>query len=88
MIVAADPAKAPENFTGSAFSSEEEKAAYLDKLMNDVYQAVRFVVPANRLTRVKQEQVAWLKTRDDAHLVDEKSQLTESRIKTLQNLLW
>jgi hypothetical protein len=39
MIVAADPAQAPENFNGSVFSSEEEKADYLEKLMNDVYQA-------------------------------------------------
>ena len=61
MIVAADPAQAPENFTGSVFSSEEEKANALEKIMNDVYQAVRYVLPANRFARVKQEQIAWLK---------------------------
>lgn len=88
MIVAADPAQAPENFTGSVFSSEEEKVDALDKMMNDVYQAVRYVLPANRFANVKQQQIAWLKTRDAAHSVDEKSQLIESRIKTLQNLLW
>jgi len=88
MIVAADPAQAPEDFTGSVFSSEEEKANALDKMMNDVYQAVRSVLPANRFAKVKQEQVAWLKTRDAVHSVEEKSKLTESRIKTLQDLLW
>ena len=88
MIVAADPAQTPENFTGSVFSSEEEKADALDKIMNDVYQAVRYVLPANRFAKVKQEQVAWLKTRDAAHSAEEKSKLTESRIKTLQDLLW
>jgi uncharacterized protein YecT (DUF1311 family) len=88
MIVAADPAQAPENFTGSVFSSEEEKVDALDKMMNDVYQAVRYVLPANRFAKVKQKQIAWLKTRDVAHSVEEKSQLTESRIRTLQNLLW
>jgi uncharacterized protein YecT (DUF1311 family) len=88
MIVAADPAQAPENFTGSVFSSDEEKADALDKLMNDVYQAVRYVLQANRFTKVKQEQIEWLKTRDTAQSVEEKSKLTESRIKTLQNLLW
>jgi uncharacterized protein YecT (DUF1311 family) len=88
MIVAADPAQAPEDFTGSVFSSEEEKADALDKIMNDVYQAVRCILPANRFAKVKQEQVAWLKTRDAAHSVEEKSKLTESRIKTLQDLLW
>jgi uncharacterized protein YecT (DUF1311 family) len=88
MIVAADPAQAPENFTGSVFSSEEEKADALDKIMNDVYQAVRYVLPANRFAKVKQEQVAWLKTREAADSAEEKSKLTESRIKTLQDLLW
>ena len=88
MIVAVDPAKAPENFTGSVFSSEEEKVDALDKMMNDVYQAVRYVLPANRFTNVKQEQIAWLKTRDAARSSEEKSKLTESRIKTLQDLLW
>lgn len=88
MIVAADPAQAPENFTGSVFSSEEEKVDALDKMMNDVYQAVRYVLPANRFARVKQEQIAWLKTRDAARSSEEKSKLTESRIKTLQDLLW
>jgi uncharacterized protein YecT (DUF1311 family) len=88
VIVAADPAQAPANFAGSVFSSEEEKADYLDKMMNDVYQAVRYLLPANRFAGVKREQMAWLKTREAAHSVEEKSKLTEGRIKTLQNLLW
>jgi uncharacterized protein YecT (DUF1311 family) len=88
MIVAADPAQAPENFTGSVFSSEDEKADALDKMMNDVYQAVRYVLPANRFAKVKQEQIAWLKTRHAAHSAEEKSKLTESRTKALQDLLW
>jgi uncharacterized protein YecT (DUF1311 family) len=88
MIVAADPAQARENFTGSVFSSEDEKADYLDKLMNDVYQAVRYVLPANRFAKVKQEQIAWLKTLDAVHSVEEKSKLTEQRITVLQDLLW
>ena len=88
MIVAADPAQASETFTGSVFSSEEEKADALDKMMNDVYQAVRYVLPANRFAKMKQEQIAWLKTRDTAHSTEEKSKLTESRIRALQDLLW
>lgn len=88
MIVAVDPAHAPEDFTGSVFSSEEEKEDALDKIMNNVYQAVRSVLPANRFGKVKQEQIAWLKTREGAQSVEEKSKLTESRIKTLQDLLW
>jgi len=51
MIVAADPAQAPENFTGFVFSSDEEKVDALDKMMNDVYRAVRYVLPANRFAK-------------------------------------
>jgi uncharacterized protein YecT (DUF1311 family) len=73
MIVAADPAKVPEEFTGSIFSSEEEKADALDKMMNEVYQAVRSVLSPEHFARVKEEQKAWLKTRDAAHSVADKS---------------
>jgi len=88
MIVASSPADVPENFTGSVFSSEQEKFDALDKIMNDVYQAVRAVTPSDRFAEVKQEQIVWLKTRDAVRSVEEKSELTESRIKTLQELLW
>jgi uncharacterized protein YecT (DUF1311 family) len=88
MIVAASPADVPENFTGSVFSSEQERFDALDKIMNDVYQAVRAVTPLDHFAEVKHEQMAWLKTRDAAQSVEEKSKLTESRIRTLQELLW
>ena len=88
MIVAASPADVPENFTGSVFSSEQEKFDALDKMMNDVYQAVQAVIPPDRFAKIKQKQIAWLKTRDAAQSVEEKAKLTESRIKTLQELLW
>jgi uncharacterized protein YecT (DUF1311 family) len=88
MILAADPAQAPENFTGSVFSSEEERADALDKIMNDAYQAVRYVLPANRFAKVKQEQTEWLKKRDAAGSIGEKCKLMEARIRALQDLLW
>ena len=78
----------PENSTGSVFSSEEEKADALDKIMNDVYASVRSVVPPGRFAKVKQEQIAWLKTRDAAQSIEEKSKLTVNRIRALQDLLW
>jgi uncharacterized protein YecT (DUF1311 family) len=56
--------------------------------LNEVYQAVRSTIPPNRFAEVKQEQVAWLKTRDSAKSAEEKSKLTEDRIKALQDLLW
>ena len=88
MIVAADSTKVPENFTGSMFSSEEEKADALDKIMNDVYAAVRSFLPPGRFAKVKQEQIAWLKTRDATQSAEEKSKLTENKIRALQDLLW
>ena len=88
IIVAPSPTDVPENFTGSVFSSEQEKFDALDKMMNDVYQAVRAVTPPARFAKTKQEQIAWLKTRDVAQSVEEKAKLTESRIRTLQELLW
>ena len=88
IIVAASPADVPENFTGSVFSSEQEKFDALDKMMNDVYQAVRSVTSPDGFAKVKQEQIAWLKIRNATQSVEEKARLTESRIKTLQELLW
>ena len=74
----------PEDFNGS----EQEKMDVLDGILNDVCQALRVVTSLNRFAKVKQEQIAWLKTRDAAHSVEDKSKLTESRIRALQNLLW
>ena len=88
MIVAAGATKVPENSTGSVFSSEEEKADALDKIMNDVYAAVRSFLPPGRFAKVKQEQIACLKTRDATQSAEEKSKLTENRIRALQDLLW
>lgn len=74
MIVAASPADVPENFTGSVFPSEQEKFGALDK-MNDVYQAMRAVLPPDRFAKVKREQIVWLKSRDAANSIEEKSEV-------------
>jgi hypothetical protein len=44
MIVAADPAQAPENFTGSVFSSEEEKVDLKAQRFHSDHQAIRSFV--------------------------------------------
>jgi uncharacterized protein YecT (DUF1311 family) len=88
MIVAANPTDAPPDFTGSVFSSEQEKLDALDKMLNDVYEAVRFILSPDRFAKVKKEQIAWIKTRDTTHSIKGKSKLTEDRIRALQNLLW
>ena len=87
MTVAGKPAA--KNLTWSmGFSSEQQKADYLDKIMNDVYQATRVLLTTNRFAEVKHEQIAWLKTRDAARSVTQKSKLLEERIEKLQDLLW
>jgi hypothetical protein len=88
MIVAPHSGEVPDTFNGTVFSSEKEKTDALDRRMNDVYDAVRFVLPSDHFARVKQEQIAWLKTRDAAESVEKKSKLTENRIRALQDLLW
>lgn len=88
MIVAADDKQVPENFTGEVFRSEQEKFDALDQRLNNVYQAVRVLVPPQRFAKVKEEQRAWVTKRDADKSVETKSKLTEERIRTLQDLLW
>jgi uncharacterized protein YecT (DUF1311 family) len=88
IIVAHDGKQVPESFTGQIFRSEEEKFDALDTQLNQVYQAVRSLLPPNRFAKVKQEQLTWVKIRDAAKPVEEKSKLTEDRIRALQELLW
>ena len=88
IFVTANSGKAPENFTGTIVSSEEEKAEKLDQAMNNVYDGVRAVLAPGRFSKVHEEQIAWLKKRDAASSAAEKCKLLEARIKALQNLLW
>lgn len=88
MIVSADNTQVPEDFTGSVFKTQDEKLEGLDEMLNHVYQAVRVSIPANRFAKLKQEEVTWVKTRDAAKTAEEKSKMTEDRIRVLQDLLW
>ena len=56
--------------------------------MNGVYGFVRAILPPARFATVKKEQIEWLKKRDAAVSLAEKSKLIQERIKTLQELLW
>ena len=83
-----DESKVPENFTGAIVPSEEKKAEALDEDMNEVYKSLHIVLPAARFAKVREEQVAWLKKRDVAKSVEEKSKLIEERIRALRDLGW
>ena len=72
----------------TTFATEEDKAKGFDDRMNEVYLAVRLVLPPARFAVVKKEQIEWLKKRDATASIEEKCKLMEARIKVLQGLLW
>ncbi len=72
----------------SSLSSEEDKAKYLDERMNEVYRAVRVVLPAKRFAEIKQDQHTWLRNRDAEPSIKQRCTMMEARIKALQDLLW
>ncbi len=70
------------------FRSEETKFKYLDDHLNDVYKATRLLLSPAEFTKIKEEQITWLKKRDAGNSVAEKSKLTEERTEALQRLIW
>jgi len=76
------------SFQNNQYNDDQSHFDGLDQRMNEVYQAVRFIVPPERFTKVKQEQIAWLKTREAAGSQKEQITLMTARIKVLQDLLW
>src|SRR5438876_1613364 len=72
----------------TTFATEEDKAKGFDDRMNEVYLAVRLVLPPARFAVVKKGQIEWLKKRDATTSIEEKCKLMEARIKVLQELLW
>src|SRR6266436_5782549 len=72
----------------TTFATEEDRAKGFDDRMNEVYLAVRLVLPPARFAVVKKEQIEWLKKRDATASIEEKCKLMEARIKVLQGLLW
>jgi hypothetical protein len=73
---------------GTTFSTDEDKEKWLDDRMNEIYLAVRLVLPPTRFAAIKKEQIEWLKKRDAAGSIDGKCKLMEARIRALQDLLW
>jgi uncharacterized protein YecT (DUF1311 family) len=63
-------------------------AEELDKALNEVYDALRFLIPTDRFAQVKKEQIAWLKKRDAADSLKAKCELIKARIEALQELGW
>ena len=76
------------NFANRSYNREEDRADALDHELNDTYQALKSILPADRFAQVKKDQIAWLKTRDAAATTKAKCELLEARIKALQELAW
>ena len=73
---------------GNSFSTEDDKAKWLDEQMNGVYLMARLILQPNRFATIKKDQIEWLKKRDAAPSVEQKCKLMEARIKDLQDDLW
>lgn len=77
-----------EGHPNESYDKEEDKAEVRDREMNEVYHALRVILPAAKFAEVKKQQVAWLKKRDAAGTVKEKIELLEGRTKELRDLAW
>lgn len=70
------------------FRSEQSEFKYLDDKMNEVYKAARLILSPSEFAKVQGEQREWLKKRDVAGSLAEKSKLTIARIDALQDASW
>ena len=72
----------------SNIASAEDKFKWYDDSLNQVYRALRFLLPPERFAKVKKEQIAWLKTLEAAGSNDAKCKLMRERIGQLRELAW
>lgn len=70
------------------FRSEESEFKYVDDQMNEVYKAARLILSPSEFAKLQAEQREWLKKRDAASSLAEKSKLTIARIEALQDASW
>jgi hypothetical protein len=82
-----DPVGASD-FDGEYAANEGERAKVLDRLLNETYAAVRFMVPPARFAKIKEEQKAWLATWVQQKSQQEKNTMTDARVHQLRAILW
>lgn len=68
--------------------TDEEKLKWFDDRLNEVYKAVRTVLPAKRFAAIKNEQREWVKQLEAQKSAAEKIKLIRPRIAQLRDLLW
>ena len=73
---------------GVIFNDESSRLQWYDDRLNEVYAAVRSILPAERFAAVKKEQIAWLKQLEAADTPAKKCDIIAARIKELRKLVW
>jgi hypothetical protein len=73
---------------GTLFNDEKHRLQWFDDRLNEVYSAVRLVLPAERFTAVKKEQIAWLRQLEAQDSIEKKCQFIGTRIQALRKLVW
>lgn len=73
---------------GITFNRQEDRLEWYDARLNEAYRALRTILPADRFSALKKEQIAWLKQLEAAGSNEEKCNLIVARIKELRQLVW
>ena len=73
---------------GIIFASEENRVQWYDDRLNEVYGAVRVLLPPEQFAKVKKDQLAWLKKLEATGPIGQKIDLIGERIKHLRKLVW
>lgn len=73
---------------GRIFHTESERAKWLDEQLNEVYGAIRLILPPTRFAAVKEEQLTWLKAQPKNDSAKQRNAAWTARIEVLEKLLW
>ncbi|MEI6494241.1 MAG: hypothetical protein WCO94_16975 [Verrucomicrobiota bacterium] len=73
---------------GMVFANEENRLSWHDDRLNEVYRALRVLLPPDRFARVKKDQIAWLKRLEATGSDKQKADLIAARIRELRELAW
>lgn len=72
----------------TSFTDEDERLAWFDDRLNDVWSALKVVLPPASFAALKKEQKAWLEKLETADSPATKTELIAERIKELRAFVW
>ena len=73
---------------GRGFESEKNRLSWYDDRLNEVYRALRVLLPPDRFAHVKKKQIAWLKQLEAADSDKQKANLISVRVRELREMAW